>query len=63
MSAAMACCAGPGWEIPGWGQVTPALSTVRVQGYATGQAARLALDRTGPRVVDVGFELLLRDSG
>lgn len=42
----------------------PALSTVRIDGAAIGRAAaRLVMDPAGPRFVDVGFELVLRDSG
>jgi len=42
----------------------PALSTVRIDGAAIGRAAaRLVMDMTGPRRVDLGFELVLRDSG
>ena len=45
-------------------QVTPRLSTVRVHGDTIGRAAaRLVLDLSGPRVVDVGFELLPWESG
>ena len=44
--------------------IAPALSTVRVHGDAIGRtAARLMLSRDGPRKVDLGFELVLRDSG
>lgn len=44
--------------------IAPRLSTIRVHGAAIGQAAaRLTLDRAGPRRVDLGFELILRDSG
>jgi len=44
--------------------ITPMLSTVRVHGDAIGRtAATLILARTGPRHVDLGFELVLRDSG
>lgn len=43
---------------------TPAVSTIRVHGAAIGRAAaELALDPTRPRRVDVGFELVLRESG
>ena len=42
----------------------PALSTIRVHGVAIGRtAAELALDPTRPRRVDLGFELVLRESG
>jgi LacI family gluconate utilization system Gnt-I transcriptional repressor len=44
--------------------IVPSLSTIRVHGDAIGRtAARLMLTRTGPRVVDLGFELVLRESG
>jgi LacI family gluconate utilization system Gnt-I transcriptional repressor len=44
--------------------IAPALSTVRVHGDAIGRtAARLMLSREGPRRLDLGFELVLRDSG
>lgn len=44
--------------------IEPSLSTIRVHGDAIGRtAARLILTRTGPRHVDLGFELVLRDSG
>lgn len=43
---------------------TPSLSTIRVHGDAIGRtAATLMLERSGPRRVDLGFELVLRDSG
>jgi len=42
----------------------PSVSTIRVHGAAIGRAAaELALDPTKPRRVDVGFELVLRESG
>lgn len=42
----------------------PALSTVRIDGAAIGRAAaRLVTDPSGPRRIDLGFELVLRDSG
>lgn len=42
----------------------PALTTVRIDGRAIGAAAaNLVLSRNGPRVVDVGFELVIRESG
>lgn len=42
----------------------PAVSTVRVHGAAIGRAAaELALDPAKPRRVDLGFELVLRESG
>jgi LacI family transcriptional regulator, gluconate utilization system Gnt-I transcriptional repressor len=44
--------------------ISPSLSTLRVHGDAIGHtAARLILSREGPRRVDLGFELVLRDSG
>jgi LacI family transcriptional regulator, gluconate utilization system Gnt-I transcriptional repressor len=44
--------------------IAPRLSTIRVHGAAIGRAAaRLTLDRSGPRRVDLGFELVLRESG
>jgi LacI family transcriptional regulator, gluconate utilization system Gnt-I transcriptional repressor len=44
--------------------IAPSLSTIRVHGDAIGRtAARLMLTRDGPRRVDLGFELVLRDSG
>jgi LacI family gluconate utilization system Gnt-I transcriptional repressor len=44
--------------------ISPSLSTIRVHGDAIGRtAARLILSREGPRRVDLGFELVLRDSG
>jgi LacI family gluconate utilization system Gnt-I transcriptional repressor len=44
--------------------IAPRLSTVRVHGDAIGRtAAKLMLTRTGQRHVDLGFELVLRDSG
>jgi len=44
--------------------MAPSLSTIRVHGDAIGRtAARLILSREGPRRVDLGFELVLRDSG
>ena len=44
--------------------IAPALSTIRVHGDAIGRtAARLMLSREGARRVDLGFELVLRDSG
>lgn len=42
----------------------PSLSTIRVHGDAIGRtAAKLILSREGPRRVDLGFELVLRESG
>ena len=42
----------------------PAVSTIRVHGVAIGRtAAELALDPMKPRRVDIGFELVLRESG
>ena len=44
--------------------IAPSLSTIRVHGDAIGRtAAKLMLSRDGPRRVDLGFELVLRDSG
>jgi LacI family gluconate utilization system Gnt-I transcriptional repressor len=44
--------------------IAPSLSTIRVHGDAIGRtAARLMLSREGPRKIDLGFELVLRDSG
>ena len=44
--------------------ISPSLSTIRVHGDAIGRtAAKLILSREGPRHVDLGFELVLRDSG
>jgi len=44
--------------------ISPSLSTIRVHGDAIGRtAAKLILSREGPRRVDLGFELVLRDSG
>ena len=44
--------------------ISPSLSTIRVHGDAIGRtAAKLILTRDGPRHVDLGFELVLRDSG
>jgi LacI family transcriptional regulator, gluconate utilization system Gnt-I transcriptional repressor len=44
--------------------IAPSLSTIRVHGDAIGRtAARLILSRDGPRRIDLGFELVLRDSG
>jgi LacI family gluconate utilization system Gnt-I transcriptional repressor len=44
--------------------IEPSLSTIRVHGDAIGRtAAKLILTRTGPRHIDLGFELVLRDSG
>jgi LacI family gluconate utilization system Gnt-I transcriptional repressor len=43
--------------------VTPRLTTIRVHGAAIGQAAaKLTLDSTHPRRIDLGFELVLRES-
>jgi LacI family transcriptional regulator, gluconate utilization system Gnt-I transcriptional repressor len=43
--------------------IAPRLSTIRVHGDAIGRtAARLMLTREGPRHIDLGFELVLRDS-
>lgn len=44
--------------------IVPRLSTVRVHGEAIGRAAAtLTLDRSGLRRIDLGFELVVRDSG
>jgi LacI family gluconate utilization system Gnt-I transcriptional repressor len=44
--------------------IAPKLSTVRVHGMAIGKAAaELTQTREGPRRIDLGFELVLRDSG
>jgi LacI family gluconate utilization system Gnt-I transcriptional repressor len=44
--------------------IAPRLSTIRVHGDAIGRtAAKLILTREGPRRVDLGFELMVRDSG
>jgi DNA-binding LacI/PurR family transcriptional regulator len=44
--------------------IAPKLSTVRIHGDAIGRtAAKLTLERNGPRRIDLGFELVLRDSG
>ena len=44
--------------------IAPTLSTIRVHGDAIGRtAARLVLSHDGPRRVDLGFELVLRESG
>ncbi len=44
--------------------IAPRLSTIRVHGAAIGRAAAtLTLERSGPRRIDLGFELVLRDSG
>jgi LacI family gluconate utilization system Gnt-I transcriptional repressor len=44
--------------------IAPSLSTIRVHGDAIGRtAAKLMLTRSGPRHIDLGFELVLRDSG
>jgi LacI family gluconate utilization system Gnt-I transcriptional repressor len=44
--------------------ISPSLSTIRVHGDAIGRtAAKLILSHEGPRRVDLGFELVLRDSG
>ncbi len=43
---------------------TPRLSTIRVHGEAIGRAAAtLTLDLSGPRRIDLGFELVIRESG
>lgn len=67
-------CAGPASAQPvaviGLGDLEmgrlmlPRLSTIRVYGFEIGQAAaELTLNSTGARHVDLGFELVLRDSG
>lgn len=44
--------------------IAPSLSTIRVHGDAIGRtAAKLILTLESPRHVDLGFELVLRDSG
>jgi LacI family transcriptional regulator, gluconate utilization system Gnt-I transcriptional repressor len=44
--------------------MSPSLSTISVHGDAIGRtAATLMLERSGPRLIDLGFELVLRDSG
>jgi LacI family transcriptional regulator, gluconate utilization system Gnt-I transcriptional repressor len=44
--------------------IAPSLSTISVHGDAIGRtAATLMLERKGPRRIDLGFELVLRDSG
>jgi LacI family gluconate utilization system Gnt-I transcriptional repressor len=44
--------------------IAPSLSTVRVHGDAIGRtAAKLVLTVSGPRHIDLGFELVQRDSG
>lgn len=44
--------------------ITPRLTTIRVHGEAIGRAAAaLVLERAGPRRIDLGFELVVRDSG
>jgi LacI family gluconate utilization system Gnt-I transcriptional repressor len=44
--------------------IAPTLSTIRVNGDAIGRtAAKLILTREGPRHIDLGFELVHRDSG
>src|SRR5260221_13815537 len=44
--------------------ISPSLSTIRVHGEEIGRtAAKLMLTREGPRHIDLGFELVLRDSG
>ena len=44
--------------------IAPSLSTISVHGDAIGRtAAKLMLTREGPRRIDLGFELVLRDSG
>jgi len=44
--------------------ISPTLSTIRVRGNAIGgTAATLTLQRGGERRIDLGFELVLRESG
>jgi LacI family gluconate utilization system Gnt-I transcriptional repressor len=44
--------------------ISPALSTVRIDGAAIGQVAgNLTVSLEGPRKVDLGFELLTRETG
>jgi LacI family transcriptional regulator, gluconate utilization system Gnt-I transcriptional repressor len=44
--------------------ISPSLSTISVHGHNIGRtAAALTLDRGGERRIDLGFELVLRDSG
>jgi LacI family gluconate utilization system Gnt-I transcriptional repressor len=44
--------------------ISPSLSTISVHGHSIGRtAATLTLERGGERCVDLGFELVLRDSG
>ena len=44
--------------------IAPSLSTIRVHGEAIGRtAAKLTLTKDGPRKIDLGFELVLRNSG
>jgi LacI family gluconate utilization system Gnt-I transcriptional repressor len=44
--------------------ISPSLSTISVHGHDIGRtAATLMLERGGERRIDLGFELVLRDSG
>lgn len=44
--------------------IAPSLSSIRVHGNAIGRtAAKLMLTSEGPRYINLGFELVLRDSG
>lgn len=44
--------------------ISPGLSTISVHGHSIGRtAATLTLERGGERRIDLGFELVLRDSG
>jgi LacI family gluconate utilization system Gnt-I transcriptional repressor len=44
--------------------IVPRLSTIRVYGAAIGRAAAMLTDpATAPRHVDLGFELVIRESG
>lgn len=44
--------------------ISPGLSTVRIDGEAIGRTAgELTLSRHGPRQIDMGFELIVRETG
>jgi len=44
--------------------IAPTLSTIRIDGVAIGRAAaQLILDTAGPRRIDLGFQLVVRESG
>lgn len=46
------------------GLIAPSLSTVRIDGEAIGRTAgRLTVSQEGPRRIDLGFALLIRDTG